>query len=285
MTVPHIEVIMFSTTRKQSPFPQSTQIIGFAVAVMLGAVTNFAAAQILFPQATTDILTSDARLELPDAPGFSSSNSVDPAGPAAASFDPSAGTRSKPAGRYQMTILPNEIAQPMSVHDKIVGGLIDSVSPFSMVGWLVSAGWEQATNGSPNYGTNGRAFAQRLGASAARDASENIFADSFFAPLLHEDPRYYKMGKGHSFVKRLVYSGTRVLITKTDGGHTTPNLALLAGDAAGAALTVAYYPPKNTTFTEVASTFGGSLGGSALGFVATEFLSDALQFVHLKKAD
>jgi hypothetical protein len=237
----------------------------------------------------TAIVASEARLELPDSPGFSSSLSTDaassPTEAAGFSFDPSSGTRSKPVGRYHMVVLPNEIAQPMSVHDKVVGGILDAASPFSAIGWVVSAGWEQATNGSPNYGTNGRAFAQRLGASAARDSSETIFSESIFAPLFHEDPRYYKMGRGHGFVKRVVYAGTRVLITKTDGGRTTPNLALLAGNAAGAALTVTYYPPKNTTFSEVASTFGGSLGGSALGFVVTEFLSDALQAVHLKKAE
>jgi hypothetical protein len=284
---------MFSTTRKQRFFSASTftsrKSILLGLAMIVGAMSSFAAAQTAASatNSATGVVTSEARLELPDSPGFSSS-SVDAstaADPAGFSFDPSQGTRSKPVGRYHMVVLPNEIASPMSVHDKVVGGLIDSVSPFSMVGWLASAGWEQATNGSPNFGTNGRAFAQRLGASAARDASENIFTESLFAPLLHEDPRYYKMGRGHSFLKRLVYSGTRVLITKTDGGHTTPNLALLAGNAAGAALTVTYYPPKNTSFTEVASTFGGSLGGSALGFVVTEFLSDALQAVHLKKAE
>jgi hypothetical protein len=278
---------MFSTTRKRSAFLPSTHSIAFAVAALVGTASSVAAAQTAMPT-TTSIVASEARLELPDSPGFSSSSSIDsaaPADPAGFSFDPSSGTRSKPVGRYHMVVLPNEIAQPMSVHDKIVGGLIDAVSPFSAIGWVVSAGWEQATNGSPNYGTNGRAFAQRLGASAARDASENIFSESVFAPLFHEDPRYYKMGRGHGFVKRVVYAGTRVLITKTDGGRTTPNLALLAGNAAGAALTVTYYPPKNTTFGEVASTFGGSLGGSALGFVVTEFLSDALQAVHLKKAE
>ena len=276
---------MFSTTRKLLSFSASKHSITFGLAVLVGAAP-FTVAQTAVTKPTADNIT-EARLELPDSPGFSSSSSVDSTTPApdGFSFDPSSGTSSKPVGRYHMVVLPNEIAQPMSVHDKIVGGLIDSVSPFSAIGWVVSAGWEQATNGSPNYGTNGRAFAQRLGASAARDASENIFSESVFAPLLHEDPRYYKMGRGHSFFKRVIYSGTRVLITKTDGGRTTPNLALLAGNAAGAALTVTYYPPKNTTFSEVASTFGGSLGGSALGFVVTEFLSDALQAIHLKKAE
>ena len=182
-----------------------------------------------------------------------------------------------------MTIAPGEIADPMSVHDKVVGGLKDSVSLFSATGWLAAAGWEQLWNDSPNYGTDAGAFGQRLGAAAIRGISEGVFSDSLFAPLFHEDPRYYIMGPGHPFFKRLVYAGTRAIITRTDSGHTTPNFALIAGNAAGSALTIPYYPAMNTTFGQVAATFGGSLGGSALGFVVDEFIVDALIDLHIKK--
>jgi hypothetical protein len=182
-----------------------------------------------------------------------------------------------------MVVNPGEVAEPMTVRDKVVGGLEDSVSLFSAAGWFAAAGWEQLTNGSPNYGTDSGAFGQRLGAAALRGVSENIFSNSLFAPLFHEDPRYYVMGTGHPFFKRLVYSGTRVLITRTDSGHKRPNFSLLAGNAAGSALTIPYYPAKNTTFSEVAATFGGSLGGSALGFVVDEFIVDALIDLHIKK--
>jgi hypothetical protein len=46
---------------------------------------------------------------------------------------------------------------------------------------------------------------------------------------------------------------------------------------------VTYYPAKNTSFSGVAETFGGSLGGSALGFVVDEFIVDVLVDLHLKK--
>jgi hypothetical protein len=184
-----------------------------------------------------------------------------------------------------MTIAPNEIAQPMHVRDKVVGGLGDSVSLFAATGWFASAGWGQLTNRSPNYGTDKGAFGQRLGADAIRNSSQVIFRDCFFAPVFHQDPRYYIMGRGHKILKRGVYAATRPLIGRTDSGHTTPNFALLAGNAAGAALTITYYPATNTTFGEVAKTFGTSVGGSAIGFVVTEFVADALQYAHLRKKD
>lgn len=227
---------------------------------------------------------------LPDAPGVS-------VGLAAAGSAGEAGALSvvamgeqtpnepKVAGPYDKYILPGQAAPKINAHDKFVLGVRDAISPFSISGWVLGAGYEQLVNGSPNYGQTGKGFAQRLGAGAVRDITEGVLGDSILAPLLHEDPRYYKKGKGHPFLSRLVYSGTRALITRTDGGKHTINLAQLGGNLGGSVLTNAYYPQLNRGFTQTAETFGGSVGGSALGFVVSEFLSDTLAAVHLKRTE
>jgi hypothetical protein len=180
-------------------------------------------------------------------------------------------------------IAPGQPVPTLTVGNKVLLGIKDAVSPFSAIGWVLSAGYEQATNGSPNYGTNSTAFAQRFGAATARDVSEGIFSDSIMASVLHEDPRYYRMGPGHNLIHRLVYAGTRTIITRTDNGRTTPNFAFLAGNLGGSYLTKTYYPALNQTNTEVFKTFGGSIGGSALGFVASEFISGAFNIFHNSK--
>jgi hypothetical protein len=262
---------------------------------MLVTMAPFAVAQTPFTIApSANGVAANLPLELPDSPGSLVSSSIstadtpaDPDDPQTASGPnaPPPNSRTRHAPHLQMTIAPNEIAEPMPVQAKIVGGLKDSVSLFSATGWIASAGWSHLTNGSPNYGTDKGAFGQRLGAAAVRDISEDVFANCLFAPIFHEDPRYYIMGRGNNVLKRAVYAATRAVITRTDGGRTTPNFALLAGNAAGSALTVTYYPSLNTSFTEVAKTFGGSVGGNAIGFVVTEFIADALEYTHLKKRD
>ncbi|MDQ2833918.1 MAG: hypothetical protein M3Y50_09270, partial [Acidobacteriota bacterium] len=143
-------------------------------------------------------------------------------------------------------------------------------------------GYTHLTNGSPNYGTDSGAFGERLGTTALTNTSEDILSNAVFAPLLHEDPRYYKLGRQHRFGKRLGYAVTRILISKTDSGRTTPNFSLLAGNLAGAALTNTYYPQINHGAAATANTFGTSLGGSAIGFTLTEFLADVLDSAHLQ---
>lgn len=239
-------------------------------------------------QSTSPVLAIDAALGLPDAPGAVSSSlraSVDlPARTEAASgFSPA--PQQAMASTTDMYILPGQPVPRLTAGNKFAMGVKDSISPFSMAGWVASALYAQALNGAPNYGSNGRAFTQRLGASAARASSEDIFSNSIMAPILHEDPRYYKMGRGHSFLKRTIYAATRTIITRSDDGHATANLSLITGNMAGAALTNLYYPQRNRTFSQTTETFAGSIGGSALGFVVSEFLSDTLKLVHLSNSE
>lgn len=226
--------------------------------------------------------------DLPDAPStvtadaYASSSSVTTH---TAAQDATSSSPAKPraAGRFDKYIDPGQTAPALTFGNTFVLGLKDAFSPYAAIGWGINAGYEQLVNGSPNYGQTGRGFAQRLGAAAARDASEGVFSDSILSPLLHEDPRYYRMGPGKPILKRLVYAGTRGLITRTNGGHSTINIANIAGNFAGSALTQAYYPDLNRGINQILQTFGGSVGGSALSFVSTEFLSETLEKLHLIK--
>lgn len=190
-----------------------------------------------------------------------------------------------PGSPTDITVLPGQSAPPQTVRDKMVGSVKDSISPFSLIGETISAGYSHLTNGSPNYGTNAPAFGQRVGASFARGTSQNLFYEGVMASVFHEDPRYYKLGPTHPLFKRVAYAATRPIITRTDSGHLTPNLALLTGYLGAAALTKTYYPDINQGFNQTLQTYGGSIGGAAIGYVVTEFLSDTFQILHLKKSN
>jgi hypothetical protein len=278
----------------ESARPASKKILNL---ILFVTSTLFIAGTVLSAQtqvaSAAQTCQTDAMLSLPDAPSFVPSSSAssdasttdaigDPSDAAAAA---AARRRLRYATRRDITIQPGEIAPVLAPHDKVVLGLEESFTLFSVIGWTTSAGYSQLVNGSPNYGTDSGAYGMRLGATAIRNISENIFGDAVFAPLFHEDPRYYKMGNGHNFFKRGIYAATRAIITRTDDGHERVNYSLLAGNAAGAALTNAYYPRLNQGASQTAKSFGTSVGGSAIGFVVTEFLDDALKFAHLQKLE
>ena len=252
-------------------------------AICLLALGLFAAA---VPVSPAQDLTKSATLDLPDSPGAVRSSDTGSSSSLASAegyFDPGPKRTAVVAAPSDRFIAPGQQAPTLSARDKFVMGAKDSITPFSAAAWLTSAGWSHLINGSPNYGTNSGAFGQRLGASVIRDISEDFFSTSIMANVFHEDPRYYKMGHGHSIGRRVVYAATRALVTRSDSGRATPNLALLSGNLAGSILTKAYYPPSNHGFKETSEIFFGSIGGSALGFGISEFLSDGLEIIHLKK--
>lgn len=244
-------------------------------------------------QTASEAVIQTAMLALPDAPDAALINAVDaPAGfstSAGPSFDRAPGQEAsvkRPmASPFDGVILSSEQAPQLTVKDKFLMGARSTVTPFSMAGWLLSSGYSHLTNGPPNYGTDKGAYGQRLGAATILSSSEDFFSTAVMASVFHEDPRYYQMGRSHGIGQRIVYAATRVLITKTDSGKATVNLALLTGNLAGAALTNTYYPPRNHGVGQTMLIFGGSLGGSALGFGVNEFLNDALQLAHLKKSE
>jgi len=184
---------------------------------------------------------------------------------------------------YHKYIEPSQTAQPLASADKVLFGVHQLMSPYLLLTIATAAGYEQAANGSPNYGTNVGAYGQRLGAAAIRDATQDILSDSIMAAVLHEDPRYYVMGSGRNPVVRAAYAVSRVFVTRSDGGAATPNYSLLSGYAGAAALENAYYPPDNHGFTETAKSFGSSLGGAAFSNVVREFLPDILHKTRLEK--
>jgi hypothetical protein len=178
------------------------------------------------------------------------------------------------ASRTQKYIEADQSAPALDAKDKALLGVKSAFSLFAVAGWFTAAGYEQLRNSNPNYGTDRGAFGRRLGAAAMRDPSEGILSDSVMAPLLREDPRYYRLGPSHNLFHRVAYAATRPIVTRTDAGRTTPNLALLTGTLEGAALTNAYYPQVNRGAKQTLETFGASLGGSAVGDIFREFYSD-----------
>jgi hypothetical protein len=231
--------------------------------------------------ATPDDNGVETASALPDSPGSlrASSGEDSSSNPAAAAAGQALGSSTKqPAPQaYVKLIAAGLQAPPQTASDKIRLGLRESVTPFAIIGWPLSAGWSHLINGSPNYGVNGEAFAQRLGAAAALNSSKEVFSDSILATAFHQDPRYYQLGRGHKLFNRALYAGTRPIIGRTDSGKTIPNYAFILGTGGAAALTQTYYPDRNVSGGQFARTWVTSLGGSALGYLVSEFGGEVIQ--------
>jgi hypothetical protein len=107
---------------------------------------------------------------------------------------------------------------------------------------------DQANNSPKSWGQGWGAYGKRYGASFADNGIGTYMTTAIFPSLLHEDPRYYQLGKG-TVVHRTIYSLGRLFITRTDSGRTRFNYSESIGNAAAAGLSNIYHAPEDRTLS------------------------------------
>jgi hypothetical protein len=75
-------------------------------------------------------------------------------------------------------------------------------------------------------------------------------------------------------MRRIVYSMSRIVITREDSGHDTFNFSGILGMGMGIGLSDAYYPRQSVGGGELESRLITSLSSSALGNLLPEFWPD-----------
>ncbi|HEX3820642.1 MAG TPA: hypothetical protein VHW45_09925 [Candidatus Sulfotelmatobacter sp.] len=131
----------------------------------------------------------------------------------------------------------------------------------------------QAKNDPASWGQGWGAYAKRYGANFADNSIGTYNTVAIYPSLLHEDPRYYQMGKGEMF-HRFGYGLSRLFVTKTDSGDTRFNYSEIAGNATAAAISNIYHAPEDRTAARNASTLGFLILYDGLANELKEFWPD-----------
>jgi hypothetical protein len=118
----------------------------------------------------------------------------------------------------------------------------------------ILAGIQQAKNDPKSWGQGWGAYAKRYSASFADNSIGTYMTTAIFPTLLHEDPRYYQMGKGR-FAHRAYHAINRLFVIRTDSGHNRFNFSESLGNATAAAISNAYHAPEDRTAARNATTF------------------------------
>lgn len=197
-----------------------------------------------------------------------------------------------PVGRQTKRILgivPNfrsvsvdEKLPPDSAADKFKESTQDAFdySDFIFVGIL--AGVSQAEGSTPAFHTGAPAYGRYYWHTLADQVDEDYQVEFIFPTLLHQDSRYYTLGRG-GVLKRTAYAFSRVLITRTDSGHDTFNASEIIGAGGAAGLSNLYYPSPERTWTKTGQRWllNCSLDGAT--FIFKEFWPDINdRFFHQK---
>ena len=177
---------------------------------------------------------------------------------------------------YQ-TVEPTVAFKPLSPAQKWDLALKETVDPFNLASAVMTAAFSQAANQTPKYGQGGIAYGQRFAAAVADGATQNFFSAGVLANLLHQDPRYYRMGPRAGVLKRAAYSITRVAVARQDSGKNAFNASGLGGMALGIAASNLYYPSASVHGYVMAGRLITSLTGGVTGNLMSEFIPDIQQ--------
>jgi hypothetical protein len=146
----------------------------------------------------------------------------------------------------------------------------------------VLAGIAQAKNDPESYGQGWDAYAKRYAVSFTDNSIGTYMTVAIFPSLLHEDPRYYQMGKG-AFTRRFTYSLSRLFVIRTDSGETRFNYSESIGNATAAAISNIYHPDEDRTAGRNAKTFAFLILYDGLSNELKEFWPDIRRKVFKKK--
>jgi len=209
----------------------------FLAVLIFAAATHGGAQQPGRPVAATQ--TSDAPVALPDAP-------LAIAVPPAPVF--SSAVHSHP---------------PMTAREKFVFATNDAFSPSSAFFTGADAGLNHLEHLYPEFHQGAAGYGRYFWHAYADQAIDSYVKDFMLPTVLHEDPRYYRLGSG-GFLKRTGNAFGHVLITRSDSGQTRFNTSQIVGSGVSVSIETLYYPGCERTGEVVARNWAMDLLGAGL---------------------
>ncbi|MGA8540281.1 MAG: hypothetical protein WB566_12335 [Terriglobales bacterium] len=232
--------------------------------------------------------TTDAKQDEPGEQSSAQSNSQDQKSPAQG--DPKKNEDPKKKDDRMFYVMPNYLtvdsesqAQPISWKEKFAISAKGSFDPYEFTIVGIVAGIRQAENSSPGFGQGAEGYAKRYGAAFADQVDGNIMVGGVFPTILKVDPRYFQLGKG-TFIHRFGYAFSRIFVARRDSGTSMFNIPEFAGNATAIAISTAYYPASDRSFSSSLSGWGTQMGLDALGNELKEFWPDVHRYLQRRHA-
>ena len=180
---------------------------------------------------------------------------------------------------------------PLTPKQKIRASFRSATDPYQFALAGVVAGYGQATDSHSSIDSNGvrhgyqqgwTGYAKRYGSSYADQFDGTILGNGVFPAVLHQDPRYFRLGNG-KVSHRLAYALASTIRCKGDNGKWEPNYSNLLGNLASGGISNLYYPAADRGF---GLTIGQALlvtAEGAFGGLLVEFYPDVQKHVFHKK--
>jgi hypothetical protein len=136
-------------------------------------------------------------------------------------------------------------------------------------------------NSHTAYGPGFKGFGKIAGVSLLQDATGQFFGVFAVPALAHQDPRYYRM-PGAPIRRRILYSISRTLISRSDDGRPIPNYATLLTYTINSEISNLYVPGIHPNGEATVARIATGLATDPANNLLTEFLPDVAKRIHIR---
>lgn len=156
-----------------------------------------------------------------------------------------------------------------------------SIDPFTFAAAFVVAGLHEAFDEDRGFGWGAEGYFKRSGAAYLDAVNGNMIGNGILPSILHQDPRYFRLGHG-TVRHRVLYAMASAVICKHDNtGKWEPNYSNVGGNIAAGAISNLYYPPTNSGWGQTISTGFIVTAEGMVGSTFQEFWPDlSRKFLH-----
>jgi hypothetical protein len=165
-------------------------------------------------------------------------------------------------------------AASMTAGQKIGLAFRSSVDPYAFGLAFIVAGFSEARDDDTGFGWGPEGYFKRTGAAYLDAFDGAMIGNGFLPALLHQDPRYFRLGHG-TFRHRFLYAMATSVICKHDNtGKWEPNYSNVGGNIIAGAISNLYYPSQNSGWTQTIDNGLIVTGEGTFGGVLQEFWPD-----------
>ncbi len=131
------------------------------------------------------------------------------------------------------------------------------------------AGLHEALDDDAGFGWGPEGYFKRSGAAYLDAFDGNMIGNGLLPAILHQDPRYFRMGPAHGTVKRrILYSLASNVVCKHDNTGKWEPKSKIGGTIIAGAISNLYYPSQNAGWGQ---TIGNGMIVTAEGTIGSLF--------------
>jgi hypothetical protein len=165
-------------------------------------------------------------------------------------------------------------AVPLTAPEKMGLAFRSAIDPMAFGTAFIVAGASEAFGGNAGFGWGPGGYFKRTGAAYLDSFNGRMFGKGILPSMLHQDPRYFRLGHGSAWWRSLYAAGSVVICKHDSPRRWEPNYSNVGGNITAGVFSQLYYPGRESGASETFVNAMVITAEGAFGAMFQEFWPD-----------